>query len=235
MAQLSNDCFAFGGPLLTVDEVRALVGERLATVAGSTIVPLLEADGRILAEPVVAPIDLPPFDNAAVDGYAVRFADLASDTENVWPLRGRVVAGADPTGIEGSRAAVRIFTGAPMPRGLDTVFMQEDVSLRDGKVVLPSGLKLGANRRLAGEDLARGGVALEAGRKLGPRDVALLAALGLSEIRVLRPLRVAVLSTGNEIVSPGEPLRPASLYDANRFMLLVMLRRLGCAATDLGI
>jgi molybdopterin molybdotransferase len=146
-----------------------------------------------------------------------------------------VVAGADPTGIEGSRAAVRIFTGAPMPRGLDTVFMQEDVSLRDGKVVLPSGLKPGANRRLAGEDLARGGVALEAGRRLGPRDVALLAALGLSKVRVLRPLRVAVLSTGNEIVPPGEPLRPASLYDANRFMLLVMLRRLGCAATDLGI
>ena len=165
----------------------------------------------------------------------MRFADLVRDAETVWPVRGRVTAGADPAGIAANREAVRIFTGAPMPQGLDTVFMQEDVSLRDGRVVLPSGLKAGANRRLAGEDLARGGTALAAGRRLGPRDLALLAALGLNEVQVRRPLRVAVFSTGNEIVSPGEPLGPASLYDANRFMLLAMLRRLGCQATDLGI
>src|SRR3954453_8909134 len=152
MAQLSNDCFAFGGPLLSVDGVRALVAERLSGVTSTTIVPLLEADGRILAEPVLAPIDLPPFDNAAVDGYAGRFADLAREGETVWPMRGRVAAGAnparirangvagggDPAGIAANREVVRIFTGAPMTQGLDTVFMQEDVSIRDGQVFLPS-------------------------------------------------------------------------------------------------
>ena len=235
MAQLSNDCFAFGGPLLSVDAVQALIVERVAPVCEPLDVPLIEADGRVLARRILAPIDLPPFDNSAVDGYAVRFADLASNGETVLPVGGRVAAGTDPLDLATGREAVRIFTGAPIPMGLDTVFMQEDVSLRAGQVALPTGLKPGANRRLAGEDLARGGVAFEAGRRLSPRDLALLAALGLARVPVARPLRVAVFSTGNEIVSPGAPLRPASLYDANRFMLLAILRRLGCATSDLGI
>jgi molybdopterin molybdotransferase len=130
---------------------------------------------------------------------------------------------------------VRIFTGAPMPKGLDTAFMQEDVRVSNDTVRLPPGLKRGANRRLAGEDLARGAPALAAGRRLSPRDVALLAALGLAAVPVRKPLKVAVFSTGDEVVSPGEPLGPAKLYDANRFMLQAMLRRLGCRASDLGI
>jgi molybdopterin molybdotransferase len=235
MAQLSNDCFAFGGPLLSVDAVRALIVERVAPVAEPVDVPLIEADGRVLARRILAGVDLPPFDNSAVDGYAVRFADLALQGETVLPVRGRVAAGADTADTTPGRTAVRIFTGAPIPPGLDTVFMQEDVSLLSDRVTLPTGLKRGANRRLTGEDLARGGVACEAGRRLSPRDLALLAALGLATVPVSRPLRVAVFSTGNEIVSPGAPLRPASLYDANRFLLLALLRRLGCATSDLGI
>jgi molybdopterin molybdotransferase len=235
MAQLSNDCFAFGGPLLSVEAVRALIVERLAAVADPTHVPLAAADRCVLAERIVAPVDLPPFDNSAVDGYAVRFADLTAGAGTVLRVAGRVAAGADPGASQAQRHAVRIFTGAPLPRGLDTVFMQEDVSLEGDRVTLPAGLKCGANRRLAGEDLARGRVAFEAGRRLTPRDVALLAALGLDAVPVRRSLRVAVFSTGNEIVAPGEPLRPAALYDANRFMLLAMLRRLGCQTSDLGI
>jgi molybdopterin molybdotransferase len=235
MAQLSNDCFAFGGPLLSVEAVRALIVERLAAVADSAHVPLVAADGCVLAERIVAPVDLPPFDNSAVDGYAVRFADLTAGAGTVLRVAGRVAAGTDPAASQAQRHAVRIFTGAPLPRGLDTVFMQEDVSLDGDRVTLPAGLKFGANRRLAGEDLAQGRVAFEAGRRLSPRDVALLAALGLDAVPVRRPLRVAVFSTGNEIVAPGEPLRPAALYDANRFMLLAMLRRLGCESSDLGI
>ncbi|HEU4518273.1 MAG TPA: gephyrin-like molybdotransferase Glp [Microvirga sp.] len=233
MAQLSDDCFAFGGPLMSVDEVRALLAERVSAVAAAASVPLRDADGRVLAAPVRAPIDLPPFDNAAVDGYAVRASSLAADATTTLPVTGRIAAGA--AGPADMGGAVRIFTGAPMPAGFDTVFMQEDVVLEGGAVVLPAGLRPGANRRLAGEDLRRGGVALEAGRRLTPRDIALLAALGQREVAVRAPLRAAVFSTGDEIVSPGEPLPPAGLYDANRYMLLAALRRLGCAVTDLGI
>ncbi|MFL5325097.1 MAG: gephyrin-like molybdotransferase Glp [Microvirga sp.] len=235
MAQLSNDCFAFGGELMSVDEATTLIGERIAVAAGVEDVPLIEADGRVLAEDIAAPLDLPPFDNSAVDGYAVRFADLAEGQETVLAVVGRIAAGAALGGPVPARGAVRIFTGAPLPAGLDTVFMQEDVGAAGDAVVLPAGLKPGANRRLAGEDIARGGTALLAGHRLSPRDIGLIAALGLTTVPVRTPLRVAVFSTGDEVVSPGEPLGPAKLYDANRFMLQAMLRRLGCRATDLGI
>jgi molybdopterin molybdotransferase len=234
MAQLSNDCFAFGGPLLSVDEARVLIVERLLPVTAVETVVLAEADGRVLAEPIIAPLDLPPFDNSAVDGYAVRHADLSAG-RTVLPVVGRVAAGGRAAGVDDAPQAVRIFTGAPMPDGLDTVFMQEDVETRPGAVVLPEGLRRGANRRLKGEDLARGAVALEAGRRITPRELALLAALGQAELPVRAALRVALFSTGDEIVSPGGPLREAGLYDANRFMLASLLGRAGCLVTDLGI
>ncbi|MFL5165968.1 MAG: gephyrin-like molybdotransferase Glp [Microvirga sp.] len=235
MAQLSNDCFAFGGELMSVDEATTLIGERIAVAAGVEDVPLIEADGRVLAEDIAAPLDLPPFDNSAVDGYAVRFADLAAGQETVLAVVGRIAAGAALGGPVPARGAVRIFTGAPLPAGLDTVFMQEDVGAAGDAVVLPAGLRPGANRRLAGEDIARGGTALAAGHRLSPQDIGLIAALGIAGVPVRTPLRVAVFSTGDEVISPGEPLGPAKLYDANRFMLQAMLRRLGCRATDLGI
>ncbi|MFL5225201.1 MAG: gephyrin-like molybdotransferase Glp [Microvirga sp.] len=235
MAQLSNDCFAFGGELMSVDEAKALIAERIAVAAAVEDVPLIEADGRVLAEDIAAPLDLPPFDNSAVDGYAVRFADLAAGQETVLAVVGRIAAGAALERPVPARGAVRIFTGAPLPAGLDTVFMQEDVGAAGDAVVLPAGLKPGANRRLAGEDIARGGTALLAGHRLSPRDIGLIAALGIAAVPVRTPLRVAVFSTGDEVISPGEPLGPAKLYDANRFMLQAMLRRLGCRATDLGI
>jgi molybdopterin molybdotransferase len=235
MAQLSNDCFAFGGELMSVDEAKALIAERIAVAAAVEDVPLIEADGRVLAEDIAAPLDLPPFDNSAVDGYAVRFADLAAGRETVLAVVGRIAAGAALERPVPAHGAVRIFTGAPLPAGLDTVFMQEDVGVAGDAVVLPAGLKPGANRRLAGEDIARGRMALSAGHRLSPPDIGLIAALGLTTVPVRTRLRVAVFSTGEEVISPGEPLGPAKLYDANRFMLQAMLRRLGCRATDLGI
>ncbi len=234
MAQLSNDCFAFGGNLMPIEEARALIAERVSPVSEIVAVPVAEADGRVLAEAIRAPIDLPPFDNSAVDGYAVRFADLDSGATRL-PVGGRLAAGGSAWDMDAGREAIRIFTGAPMPPGFDTVFMQEDVEAQGENVLLPSGLKQGANRRLAGEDLRCGDVAVTEGRRLDPRHLSLLSALGIEAVKVRRPLRVAIFSTGNEVVSPGAALTSATLFDANRPLLAAMLRRLGCAVTDGGI
>lgn len=235
MAQLSDDCFAFGGPLMSVDEAVALIGERVPAVAGLEIVALGDADGRVAAENVLAGIDLPGFDNSAVDGYAVRYADLAPDGETSLPIGGRLAAGSSPEGVSAAGQAVRIFTGAPMPSDADTVFMQEDVRLDRDRVWLPDGLKLGANRRPAGEDVRRGEIAIPAGRRLRPQDLALAGAVGLDRLTVRRRLKVAIFSTGDELAEPGAALRPGAIHDANRVMLATLLRRLGADVLDLGI
>ncbi|MEA2839123.1 MAG: molybdopterin molybdotransferase [Methylobacteriaceae bacterium] len=235
MAQLSDDAFAFGSELMPVEEARRAMAARISAVPGTESVALVEADSRVLADQLIAPIDLPNFDNSAVDGYAVCFASLAASGETIMSIAGRVAAGqASEAALPD--AAVRIFTGAPMPENFDTVFMQEDCREHDdGRVVLPAGLQEGANRRPRGEDIARGETALAAGRRLGPREIALAAALGIERLPVRRRLRIAVFSTGDELVSPGEKLPPAGLYDSNRFALQVLLRRLKCDVTDLGI
>ena len=185
---------------------------------------------------VYAPLPLPPFTNSAVDGYAVRAGDLPQQAQSVFPVTGRIQAGASAAEAVKPGQAFRIFTGAPMPEGADTVFMQEDVRIDDaGRVILPAGLKPGANVRPAGEDIPSGHRALAAGQRLRPQDVALAAAFGLTSIEVMRRIRVAVFSTGNELVSPGAPRAAAQLFDSNRFMLMAMLTRLGCEVSDLGI
>ena len=236
MAQLSDDCFAFGGPMMSVDEAVSIIGSRIDAVTDTEWVDLAEADGRILGVDIKAPLALPPFTNSAVDGYAVRGADLPRDTEQAFPIAGRIQAGASASAAIAAGEAVRILTGAPMPAGADTVFMQEDVRIdQAGKVVLPPGLKAGANVRPVGEDTPAGHSALLAGRQLRPQDIALIAAFGLTRIEVKRRLRIAVFSTGNEVVSPGAPRGAAQLFDSNRFMMTAMLKRLGCEVSDLGI
>ncbi|MFL6816876.1 MAG: gephyrin-like molybdotransferase Glp [Bradyrhizobium sp.] len=235
MAQLSDDCFAFGGPLMSVDEAVGIIAARVAPVREVETAALLQADGRILAADISAPLPLPPFTNSAVDGYAVRSRDLPALTEIALGVAGRVQAGSAAEPIEPGRAT-RIFTGAPMPEGADIVFMQEDVRLdSEGRVVLPAGLKSGSNVRAAGEDIQLGSAALTAGRRLRPQDIALAAAFGLTQVQVRRRIRVAVFSTGNELVSPGAARASAQLFDSNRFMLMAMLGRLGCEISDLGI
>src|ERR1043165_2497533 len=236
MAQLSDDCFAFGGPLMSVDDAVGLIAARMTSVQEIETVDLTHADGRVLAAAIAAPLPLPPFTNSAVDGYAVRSSDLAGDREQTFTVTGRIQAAAAARAPVEPGHAVRIFTGAPMPEGADTVFMQEDVRLDEaGRVVLPRGLKAGANVRPVGEDIEAGTLALQAGQRLRPQHIALAAAFGLTHLEVRRRVRVAVFSTGNEVVSPGAPRAAAQLFDSNRFMLIAMLRRLGCEVGDLGI
>jgi molybdopterin molybdotransferase len=235
MVQLSNDCFAFPGKLLPIDEVEGLLAARVTPVREVEMVTLAAATGRVLAGDLVAGVDLPPFDNSAVDGYAVRHADLNADTETRLRVVDRVTAGQVARRPVASGEAIRIFTGAPMPPQADTVFMQEDCRVNGGAVVVPAGLPAGANRRLAGEDVRAGSVALGQGRRLGPQHIALAAALGVRELAVRRRVRVALFSTGDEIVEPGAERPAPALYDANRHLLAGLLARLGAEITDLGI
>ena len=235
MAQLSDDCFAFSGPLMPVDEVERLIADRVLPVGEVEKVALPDALGRVLSRDLLAPLDLPPFANSAVDGYAVRYADLDARGETRLRVAARVAAGQSATQPVTAGQAARIFTGAPMPDGADTVFMQEDTRVEGDAVIVPPGLKLGANRRLAGEDVEAGSVALAAGCRLAPAHTALAAALGLTSLAVRRRVRVALFSTGDEIVEPGKPLTPARVYDSNRQMLTGMLLRLGASVTNLGI
>jgi molybdopterin molybdotransferase len=235
MAQLADDCFAFGGKLMTIEEALALIDQRLPVVAGVETVPLGLADGRVAAEDVLALNDVPPFSNSAVDGYTVRHADLATEGETLLPVTARIAARILGDDAGALRGAARIFTGAPMPGGADTVFMQEDVRVEGERVALPQGLKRGANMRPAGEDIARGAIAIPAGRRLRPQDVALAAATGHAALPVRRRLRVALFSTGDELVEPGASLPPGAVHDSNRVMLGALFRRLGAEVDDLGI
>lgn len=216
---------------MRVSDALALIRERLAIVAEAETVSASESLGRILAEDIAAPLSLPPFDNSAVDGYAFRFADLAASP---LPVAARVPAGKHVAEIPPGSAA-RIFTGAPLPRGADTVAMQEETSLDGDAVRLPTTIKRGANCRCAGEDVARGSLALPAGRRLGPRDLALASALGVRDLPVRRRLRVGVFSTGDEVTAMGDGLAPAGIHDANGPMLAALLARWGALPQALGI
>ena len=235
MAQLSDDCFAQGGRLMTTAEALALLHERLDCVVGTERAPLAEALGRILAEDVVALHDVPPHDNSAVDGYAVFFDDLRSESETRLPLAGRATAGHPMNGAAQRGTAVRIFTGALMPDGPDCVLMQEDCTLDGESVIIPHGIKRGANRRKRGEDIVAGSTVLQSGQRLRPQDLGQAAATGRRDLLVAAPLRVALLSTGDELREPGTPLEPGCIYDSNRYTVSGLLRGLGCRVEDLGI
>jgi len=235
MAQLTDDCFAFNGKLLPLAEAEHLIAARYHCALASEPVPLGEALGRVLATPLIAGVAVPPTDNSAVDGYAVHFDDLLPDRPTLLPLSGRETAG-HPSGAALPRGtAARVFTGAVMPPGADTVLMQEDCSVAPEGVLLPAGIARGANRRRAGEDVARGDLALPEGHRLTPPDLALLGALGCAEVAVRCRLRAALFSTGDEVAEPGNDLAPGRIFDANRFMLAALLRRLGVDVSDGGI
>ena len=187
------------------------------------------------AADIIASTDLPPFDNSAVDGYAVRHADLKRLGETRLVTMGDACWRDAPRAPIAAGEAIRIFTGAPMPEGADTVFMQEDCRVENSFVVLPPGLKLGANRRIAGEDLKAGAIAVPAGRRLAPQHIALAAALGVNTLNVRRRVRVACSRPATRSSSRARPRPAAALYDANRRFIAALLARYGAEVTDLGI
>jgi molybdopterin molybdotransferase len=239
MAQLSDDCFAHGGRLMRVDEARELLAGTITPVTGSEPVPLHNALGRILAEDIVSPVDIPPAPNSAVDGYAVYHADLDAEAETRLPIIGRVTAGQRDLPVARRGTAIRIFTGARLPAGSDTVMMQEDCTLEGDPeapwVVIKPGIKKGANARRAGEDVTKGSTVLRRGQRLRPQDVGQAAAVGRREVTVSTRLRVGLFSTGNELREPGTPLETGAIYDSNRYTIHALLSGLGCAVGDLGI
>ncbi len=240
MAQLKDDCFVFGGELMKMAEAIAILKERIVTVVGEEAVPLKEAEGRILSQDLVSLLDVPPHDNAAVDGYAVYFDDLDPDGPTRLPIMDRIPAGRPLDRPARRGAAVRIFTGAPMPEGAkdkgpETVLMQEDCTRQGDDVVIPRGIKRGANRRKTGEDIKKGKTVLKRGHRMRPQDVGLAASLGLTRLKVYRRLKVAVFSTGDEVFEPGTDLPPGGIYDSNRYIVNALLKTLGCEVTDLGI
>ena len=237
--KLLDDCFGHDKKRLRHGEALAILKSRVATVADRETVSLPEAAGRILAEPVVAPRPVPGHTNAAVDGYSFAAADYDQAAGAELPVEGRAAAGRRLEGTPAPGTAVRIFTGAVMPAGHDTVVMQEDVEVRtvDGKTVvaIPAGLKRGANVRRAGEDVEAGATLLEPGAVLRPQDIAALASIGLAEVPCYARLEVAIVSTGDEVVRPGTTLTEGLVYDANAPMLAPLIASAGAHPTDLGI
>lgn len=234
--RLKNDCFALppGVDWTPVDEALSRLRDRLRPVVGIEKVSAFAGDGRILAEAVTAVRANPPAANSAVDGYGFSAATTGSGDQILPLVEGRAAAGQAYSGVVPSGSAIRILTGALLPPGVDTVVLDEDTTTDGERVAFNGPVSLGANTRRAGEDVDAGDVALASGTRLGPTELALLAATGVQKVKVFRPLRVGVLSTGSEISEPGADPSPTLTYDANRPMLLSLMRDWRMEAVDLG-
>jgi molybdopterin molybdotransferase len=237
--KLIDDCFAHDKKRLRHAEALAILKQRVSPVAGRDTVPLAEAAGRILAEAAVATRPVPAHTNAAVDGYSFAAADYDARVGNELPIEGRAAAGHPLERAPAPATAVRIFTGAVMPAAHDTVVMQEDAEARTDAgrafVSIPPGLKRGANVRKAGEDVAGGETVLKAGTLLRPQDLAALASIGMAELECFARLKVAIVSTGDEVVRAGAAFSEGQVYDANAPMLTALIASAGALPTDLGV
>ena len=223
----------FTAGLISLEDAQQKMLQQLTPISDCLSVSLFEAAGRITAKPVTSPLDVPPFDNSAMDGYAVRLSDIVPGRE--FPVAGKAFAGAPFNGDWPAGSVIRIMTGAPIPAGCDAVVMQEQTEQREGGIVITVEVRDGQNIRRIGEDIQAGKQVLDAGVRLGAAELPLLASLGIAEVSVLRKLRVAIFSTGDELQAVGQPLANGQIYDTNRFTVSLMLSKLGCEVIDLGV
>jgi len=230
-----NDCesTAERRPTLSKQAAIEFLLARVQPIADLERIPTESGLGRVLAIPVTSTIAVPGWDNSAMDGYAIRHADLAAQDGRLRVAQ-RIPAGTTGTPLEPGTAA-RIFTGAPVPKGADTVVIQEVCTRTDETVVIPLDVKAGANIRRAGEDIQAGARVIAAGTRLAPQHLGLAASVGVAELQVYRRLRVAILASGDELAMPGEPLGPGQIYNSNRYTLRGLLQGFGCEILDLGI
>ena len=227
------DMEPFTAGLISLEDAQQKMLQQLTPISDSLNVSLFEAAGRITAKPINSPLDVPSFDNSAMDGYALRLADIAPD--RVLPVAGKAFAGAPFNGAWPAGSVIRIMTGAPIPAGCDAVVMQEQTEQRDSGIVITAPVQAAQNIRRIGEDIQAGKQVLDAGVRLGAAELPLLASLGIAEVSVLRKLRVAIFSTGDELQAVGQPLAEGQIYDTNRFTVALMLNKLGCEVIDLGV
>ena len=218
--------------MMSLEQARAAVIDGVRPVADTEIVALESAHRRFLAERVRAAVDNPVFDNSAMDGYALRVADLTAQ-RSVLPVSGESRCGDAPATLS-PRTAMRIFTGAPIPAGADTVVIQEDIKLHGGNIVLPARAQAAENIRRRGEDFRAGDMLYERGRRLSAFDLALMATAGVAEVMVYRLARALVIAIGDELISPGKPLRPGQIYESNRLATVLQLRQLSVMADNGG-
>ncbi|MEE9358251.1 molybdopterin molybdotransferase MoeA [Candidatus Vondammii sp. HM_W22] len=220
-------------PLKSLEEAIELLLSHAKAVAEVEMVPISDALDRVLAEPLTSKVTMPPWDNSAMDGYAVNTADLSGD-KPLLPVSQRIPAGVAPTPLEPGTAA-RIFTGAPVPANADAVVIQEVCEQRGDSVIISQIPTPGANIRRAGEDVSEGQQVLQAGTRIGPQHLGLAASVGIGELPVYRRLKVALFSSGDELINPGQPLGPGQIYNSNESTLKGMLQALGCDVVTLGI
>jgi molybdopterin molybdotransferase len=235
LAEIASCIDGYDPDALPVETARRVIRSLLTPVSARERVAVRASLGRVLGADVVSTMNVPAHDNSAMDGYAVRGADLKPDGDTALREIGTAFAGRSFDRAVAPGECVRVMTGAVMPAGTDTVVIQEHVRADGGRIVVPQGQQTGQNRRLAGEDLAVGCVAIPAGRLVRPADLGLLASLGLAEVTVLRRPRVAFFSTGDELASVGTPLKDGEVYDSNRYTLYGMLARLGVDLIDMGV
>lgn len=230
---MSDSCCDSPG-LISVDAAISFLLERAAPVTATESLSIKSALGRVLATDIVSAVSVPPNDNTAMDGYVIRYADLNNAGDTSLPVSQRIPAGSNPEPLAPGTAA-RIFTGAPIPECADTVIMQEQCTQQGDAVVISGNVRAGDHIRRAGEDINKNDVVLATGRRLLPQDLGLAASVGSASINVFKKLRVAIFSTGDELLEPGDEPQPGKIFNSNRYTLNALLESIGCDVVDLGV